>query len=657
MRQIRRVLIANRGEIACRIIKTCQQLGIETVAVYSDADYNAQHCKLANFSARLGPSAANLSYLNEAKIIDVAKSFEVDAIHPGYGFLSEQASFATAVANAKMTFIGPSAKALQLLGDKLSAKELAQKVTVPTIPGLQAKDVSSADFISDARAIGFPLVLKAANGGGGRGLRIVQHETDLLEAATRVAAEALAFFGAGDLLIEKFISPAYHIEVQIIGDSAGNVRHLYERDCSLQRRSQKVIEESPAAFVKQSILNKLYKAAEQIGTAAGIHSLTTVEFLVSKNNPEEFYFLEANPRIQVEHPVTEAVLGLDLVALQLRIAQGENLTDILPKKLKTSGHAIEARLYAECPERGFQPSTGSLFALQQKSLMAQTTNERIDHGLSNSDRITAYYDPMIAKLIAHGPNRKAALTTLDALLRRIAIFGVYTNNHFLRNLLQQANEAFVHTKAIDTLLSATGDNQDETNFAHIAATAAFLSRPLLDQHTTAQSEPISYPIKLTTTTGQIIESDFSLIRLDSSFAEASFNNATQRVAIVKHNDDFTFTLGKLGVTVQLCLPAWGEQFASEVLINGLRYKIESNFRKANAVAGKKEKLLRAPLPGKIVKVLVTANDVVREDQPLVVLESMKIEHSLLSPAGATVKAVHCKQGDAVNEGEVLVELE
>jgi acetyl/propionyl-CoA carboxylase alpha subunit len=659
MRQIRRLLIANRGEIACRIIRTCQKLGIETVAVYSDADCNAQHCKLANFSARLGPAAASASYLNEAKIIEIAKAFEVDAIHPGYGFLSEQASFATAVANAGIEFMGPSANALQLLGDKLSAKLLAEKVKVPTIPGMQVNDISSAAFLADARAIGFPLVLKAANGGGGRGLRIVEHEEDLAEAASRVAAEALAFFGAGELLIEKFVSPAYHIEVQVIGDSAGNVRHLFERDCSLQRRSQKVIEESPAAFVKQSVLNKLYKAAEQIGTAAGIQSLITVEFLVSKGNPEEFYFLEANPRIQVEHPVTEAVLGLDLVGLQLSIAQGETLANILPKKLKPTGHAIEARLYAECPERGFQPSTGSLVALEQSSLLATQPGERIDHGLSNSDRITAYYDPMIAKLIAHGPDRKAAQATLLAMLRRVAIFGVYTNNNFLRSLLEQATEEFVHTKAIDAFLGVSGNSRDEAALAHIAATAAFLARPLLEQTQlprSTQLEQINYPIKITTTAGQVIEADFCLAQFDVSSAETTFNNATKRMATETDKEDFTFTIGKLSITVQLCPPAWGEQFSSEVLVDGLRYKIESNFRKANTVAGKVEKLLRAPLPGKIVKVLVAANDTVGEDQPLVVLESMKIEHSLLAPGRATVKSVHCKHGDAVNEGEVLIEL-
>ena len=438
-----KMLIANRGEIAIRIMRACRELGIKTVGVYSEADRNALHVQFADETVLLGAAEAKESYLNVEKIIAAAKKTNADAIHPGYGFLSENASFAEAVASAGLAFIGPSADSIRLMGDKAVSKISMRKAGVPTVPGREfgagletrtekltrTEQLTSAELTKAAKEIGYPVLVKAAAGGGGKGMRVVEKESDLSEGIESAQREALNTFGDDRLLIEKYLPNAHHIEFQVLGDQHGNLVHLFERECSVQRRHQKIIEETPSPLLTLQLRKAMGEAAVAAAKAVGYSNAGTVEFIV---DPEtlKFYFLEMNTRLQVEHPITEFVVGLDLVQWQIRIAAGEKFP-FTQKDFSQRGHAIECRVYAEDPASGFLPSTGKLI----QYIEPRGPNIRIDSGFVAGNEVTPFYDPLLAKLIVYGENRGAAIQRMGAALREFVIHGVTTNIDFMQSVL------------------------------------------------------------------------------------------------------------------------------------------------------------------------------------------------------------------------------
>ena len=432
---LQKILIANRGEIAIRIMRACKELGIQTVAVYSDADKNALHVQQADEAIHIGPATAKDSYLNMGNIINAAKTANADAIHPGYGFLSENASFAAAVASAELTFIGPSADSIRIMGDKAESKIRMKEAGVPTVPGMEGLE-STEDFEDAAREIGYPVLVKAAAGGGGKGMRVVHEERELPDAIESARREALNAFGDERLLIEKYIEKAHHIEFQVFGDQQGNLIHLFERECSVQRRHQKIIEETPSPLLTPELRGEMGQAAVAAAKAVNYYNAGTVEFIVDPDTLK-FYFLEMNTRLQVEHPVTELVTGLDLVHWQIRVAAGEPFP-LTQSGLTQRGHAIECRIYAEDPAYGFLPSTGKLL----QYIEPRGPGIRVDSGFTVGDEVTHFYDPLLAKLIIHAENRAAAIQRMQATLRDFVVHGVVTNIDFLQAVLSHPDFAY-----------------------------------------------------------------------------------------------------------------------------------------------------------------------------------------------------------------------
>src|SRR5580658_9140378 len=427
-----KILIANRGEIACRVIRTAKRMGIATVAVYSEADAGALHVAMTDEARLIGPPPARQSYLDGAAIIAAARDSGAEAVHPGYGFLSENAEFAEACAAAGLVFIGPPPAAMRAMGSKAAAKALMQQHGVPVVPGYHGDDQDPARLLAEAEAIGFPVLIKASGGGGGRGMRIVEETGAFARALDGAKREALGAFGDERVLIEKYLANPRHIEVQVFADTHGNIVHLHERDCSIQRRYQKVVEEAPAPGLKPKMRQAMGDAAVAAAKACGYVGAGTVEFIVEK---DRFYFMEMNTRLQVEHPVTEAVTNTDLVEWQLRVAAGEKFTR-RQEDIALSGHAIEVRLYAENPERGFLPATGTLHRLR-----LPTGHARVETGVREGDPVTPFYDPMIAKIIAWGPDRAAARARLARALAETAVLGVTTNLGFLARIVGDADFA------------------------------------------------------------------------------------------------------------------------------------------------------------------------------------------------------------------------
>ena len=437
-----KILIANRGEIAIRIMRACKELGIKTVAVYSEADKNSLHVQFADEAILLGAAAPKESYLNVDKIIAAAKQTHADAIHPGYGFLSENASFAAAVDSAKLTFIGPSADSIRAMGDKAESKISMKKAGVPAVPGFEGLE-SKEDFEKAADEIGYPILVKATAGGGGKGMRVVEREADLTEAVEGARREALNAFGDERLLIEKYLPNAHHIEFQIFGDQHGNMVHLFERECSVQRRHQKIIEETPSPLLTGKLRAQMGEAAVKAARAVDYFNAGTVEFIVDPDtltlrpgSGQEFYFLEMNTRLQVEHPVTELVVGLDLVQWQIRIAAGEKFP-FTQKDFSQRGHAIECRLYAEDPAGGFLPSTGKLLQF----VGPRGPGIRFDSGFAAGSEVMHFYDPLLAKLIVHAEDRASAIQRMQSALRQCMVHGVTTNIDFLQDVLSHPDFA------------------------------------------------------------------------------------------------------------------------------------------------------------------------------------------------------------------------
>ena len=438
----KKILVANRGEIAIRILRACRELGIKTVAVYSDADKNSLHVQFADEAIHIGDSSPKESYLNADALIRAALDSKADAIHPGYGFLSENASFAGKVASAKLTFIGPSADSIRAMGDKAESKMAMKRAGVPTVPGFEGLE-SESDFISAAKEIGYPVLVKAAAGGGGKGMRVVNNESELAESIEGARREALNAFGDERLLIEKYLPAAHHIEFQVFGDQHGHLVHLFERECSVQRRHQKIIEETPSSLLTPELRAQMGEAAVKAARAVNYYNAGTVEFIFDPllstpalGEAKGFYFLEMNTRLQVEHPITELTTGLDLVQWQIRIAAGEHFP-YSQEQLTQRGHAIECRVYAEDPANGFLPSTGKLL----QYIEPRGPGIRVDSGFTTGDEVTHFYDPLLAKLIVHAEDRETAIQKMQATLREFVVHGVVTNIDFLQDVLSHPDFA------------------------------------------------------------------------------------------------------------------------------------------------------------------------------------------------------------------------
>ena len=440
MTALTRCLIANRGEIAVRIIRACRELGIHTVAVYSEADSAAPHVRLADEAHLIGPASPAASYLNSEKLIAVAQSTGCDCLHPGYGFLSEAPDFAQAVTDAGLTWVGPGADAIRLMGVKTEARTLMEQAGVPVVPGFQSEEANDAAYLAAAASIGYPVMVKASGGGGGKGIRLVADPAHLPEALAAARNEAEHAFGDLRLFLEKFIESARHVEIQIIADTHGNIIHLFERECSTQRRHQKIIEESPSPFINDDLRAAMGQAAVDAACAVSYVNAGTVEFMVASDR--DFYFLEMNTRLQVEHPVTEFVTGLDIVKLQFAVAAGEPLP-VTQAEVGQHGHAIECRLYAEDPRNGFLPAIGPVL----KFIPPEGPGIRVDSGVRSGDEVTLHYDPMIAKIVVHDRTRQAAIDRMQMALRDTVILGTITNLDFLRSLL--AHPAFI-AAGVDT---------------------------------------------------------------------------------------------------------------------------------------------------------------------------------------------------------------
>jgi acetyl-CoA carboxylase biotin carboxylase subunit len=444
-----KILIANRGEIAIRIMRACRELGIRTVAVYSEVDKNSQHVQFADEAVLLGDAAPKESYLNADKLLRTALDSKADAIHPGYGFLSENASFAAAVESADLTFIGPSVDSIRAMGDKAESKILMKKAGVPTVPGFEGLETFD-EFKKAAKEIGYPVLVKAAAGGGGKGMRVVNEESELREAIEMARREALNSFGDERLLIEKYLPEAHHIEIQVFGDKHGNLVHLFERECSVQRRHQKIIEESPSPLLTPELREQMGQAAVAAAKAVDYYNAGTVEFIFDPGT-SQYYFLEMNTRLQVEHPVTEAVTGFDLVHWQIRIAAGEKFP-FTQTDLHQHGHAIECRIYAEDPSTGFLPSTGRLLQF----IEPRGPGIRVDSGFSTGGEVPHFYDPLLAKLIVHAENREIAIRRMQTALRDFIVHGVVTNIDFMRAVLDSDDfkQGKVSTRWVEKVLEA-----------------------------------------------------------------------------------------------------------------------------------------------------------------------------------------------------------
>ncbi len=661
-----KILIANRGEIAVRVAKTAKKLGVQTVAIYSEVDANALHVEMCDESVCVGGAAPADSYLNVERIIAAAKATGSEAIHPGYGFLSENAAFARRCESEGIKFIGPSSSTIESMGLKSAAKAIVEKAGVPLLPGYHGDDQSDSVLLSEATRIGYPLLIKASAGGGGKGMRIVMKAEDFDSALAGARREAANSFGNDHVLIERYIQAPRHVEVQIFADSQGDCVYLFERDCSLQRRYQKVIEEAPAPGLSEEVRRHLGEVAVSVAQAVSYEGAGTVEFIMDEQ--QNFYFMEMNTRLQVEHPVTEMIVGEDLVEWQLRVASGESLPKT-QEAITSHGHAFEARIYAEDPHKDFLPAAGQITYLSTPAPDGKRI--RIETGVRVGDEVGVYYDPMIAKVVCWGESRDLALQALLDALRQYHLAGIQTNTNFLSRLASVTNftDADRQPSGLTTGLIAqfkdelTSSSPDVERAAIVMSVAydlnhqaASTQRAESDRYSpwamrdgwrlnappsrryTYSVNETEYRVVTTDESGQIKvsfedgEITLDTVSLQGNDVTASLDHQKQQATV--HQDGLITTVFYNGHTVRL-----------------------SAVSNSSSVEEESENALVAPLPGYVRQVLVAKGDVVTKDQPLIIVEAMKMEHTILSPKDGLVEDVFYRAGDQVLEGAELLAIE
>ena len=661
-RPIRSVLIANRGEIALRVMRTCSRLGIRTIAVYSDADVDALHVRTADEAIRIGPAPARASYLDIHAIVAAAKQADADAIHPGYGFLSENAAFVRHCESAGLIFVGPSAMAVERMGSKIESKRIAEATGVPTVPGYHGDAQDHDRLASAAREIGFPILIKASAGGGGRGMRRVDRADDFAAELNAAKAEAEAAFGDNSVLLEKYILNPRHLEVQLAGDRSGNLVHLFERDCSVQRNNQKVLEEAPAPNLPDRVRTRLFDAALTLGRAIGYDSAGTVEFIMEQGGDRP-YFLEMNTRLQVEHPVTESITGIDLVEWQLLAAAGEKLP-LTQAQIRLHGHAIEARITAERADLGFQPVTGELAAVEAPRSL------RFDTGVAAGSRVSLYYDSLLAKATAHGADRSAALTRLVTGLSDLTLLGLPTTQAFLRDALRHPlfKEGKATTRFIETAFP--GGWKPDPNALRLLRAAACVVWARLGAieatggwinpwqrrsavRVTSDVRPAKVALHAADEYGEVdaeirVGRDGIVVELDQiAVGFEAPTVAGDAILLTQAGAGGRFVARHRGATVSIARDGLA-------LTSTIRPRIE--LPRTRARLDRSGNAIEAPLHGVVSQLYVALGDAVEQGTPILQMEAMKLIHTLKATAPGRIEAIRCAVGDTVPAGAVLVEI-
>ena len=659
----KKILIANRGEIACRVAATARRMAIKTVAVYSDADASAKHVGYCDEAVHIGGSAPKDSYLRWERIIEAAKATGAEAIHPGYGFLSENEEFAKACAEAGLVFIGPPASAIKAMGLKAESKQLMEKAGVPLVPGYHGADQDPVMLKHEADRIGYPVLIKASAGGGGKGMRAVEKSEDFAAALASCKREAINSFGNDTVLVEKYAQRPRHIEIQVFGDMHGNYVYLFERDCSVQRRHQKVLEEAPAPGLSPEMRQQMGLAAVAAARAVNYVGAGTVEFIVEQraDGSMNFFFMEMNTRLQVEHPVTEAITGLDLVEWQLRVASGEPLP-LAQDQLKINGHAIEARICAENPDNNFLPTTGTLHVYDKPVCTAfERGTVRIDDGVRQGDTISPFYDSMVAKLIVHGQTREEALARMDEALAQTRIVGLATNVQFLRYVVRSPSFAQAN---LDTALipreEAVLFKQEPVGLPMAAASA--IAQTLLAEKATEGTDPFSRRDGWQThgVTQRPFEFDFH--GEPAKAALTYLHDGALQLTVGDVSGPLVFAKSAQGIAIEFA----GQRLSATVYTQGevdhvftargatqiTAIDLLAHAGESHAEGGR----LTAPMPGKILSFSVKAGDKVSKGQPLAVMEAMKMEHTIAAPADGVVEELMYAPGDQVTEGSELLKI-
>lgn len=652
-RPFHKVLVANRGEIACRVIRTAQSLGFDTVAVFSEADRHAPHVQLADQAVCIGPATVSESYLRADAILEACRKTGADAVHPGYGFLSENSAFAAACEEAGIVFIGPPQTAIELMGSKRLSKIAMLEADVPCIPGYEGADQSEDTLIREARRMGFPLMLKASAGGGGRGMRLVSDEQDLPAQIKTASSEAKNAFGSGELILEKALIEPRHIEIQVFADQHGNAVYLGERDCSVQRRHQKVVEEAPSPFVDEDLRQRMGKAAVQAALSCNYVGAGTVEFLVDQDR--NFYFLEMNTRLQVEHPVTELITGQDLVAWQIRVAAGQKLP-LSQDAISLKGHAIEVRLYAEDPAQNFMPQTGQI----KRWRFAEQEGLRVDDGICEGQWVTPHYDPMLAKVIAWGEDRSEAIRRLLRSLQKLRLFGVTSNQFFLSRILAhpafqrgEATTAFIpqHMEGDPSLTRADADPVAIALSAIILCHQQYPDKSSLHQWWSANVSP--WVVKLQD--GEKQRSVTVLPKADGYEVSLSGESDPIRFGTTRSSDE-QVAFEHEGIHQQAAFLCEGARIF--LLHQGRTWQFEDcTHQPSGALESGGSGQVKASMDGAIVDVLVEAGQTVRKGETVVILEAMKMEHPLKADCDGTVSELSVKPGDQVRVRQILVTIE
>ncbi|NKB39230.1 MAG: acetyl-CoA carboxylase biotin carboxylase subunit [Gammaproteobacteria bacterium] len=660
-----KILIANRGEIACRIIRSANKMGIKTVAVYSEADASARHVDLADEAIEIGPAPARQSYLVIEAIIDAAIRSGAEAIHPGYGFLSENAEFAEACEKNKIVFIGPPVEAIMAMGSKSQAKQIMGDASVPLVPGYHGEDQSEALLLSEANKIGYPVLIKASAGGGGKGMRIVNQEAEFSEGLAAAKREALSSFSDDKVLIEKYLTKPRHIEIQVFCDQAGNAVYLFERDCSIQRRHQKVLEEAPAPGMQVERREEMGKAAIAAAQAINYVGAGTVEFIVDEDG--SFYFMEMNTRLQVEHPVTELITGQDLVEWQVLVAFGDKLPST-QNDLTINGHALEARIYAEDPDRDFLPATGLLSHLR---FPQDNQHVRVDTGVREGDSVSVHYDPMIAKLIVWDRDRASCLRRMSRALDDTQVVGVTTNIDFLSSLVShpafeaaQLDTGFIEEHHEQLFLDSHELNDNILALATLYILLDRSDRSKINANNSADSFSPWHSTNAWQANIETIEDVYFLANGTEHLVQIHYKNQSIELLIDKLRISVSGTLnnnGELdahldGTRTHVTVVKDGDSLT--ILHSDYQYTLTALDKTSqNTFEESAPGSLISPMPGKVIDVLVTEGDKVAAGAPLLILEAMKMEHTICAPLDGTVKTIHYKAGDMLDEGVELLVVE